>query len=117
MFFCTLRARRKSAASIADGHSEEEAEEQVDSVDRERSRLCEALFQRRLADALALPLMLNTAVGNEPVVQTILGHDADLSKAVPKPRTTNVRRALNSAVIRERLLSPQAMYARPRLGG
>jgi hypothetical protein len=33
---------------------------------------CEALFQRRLADAFAYHMMINTAIGNENVISTIL---------------------------------------------
>jgi len=58
---------------IADGHSEEEAEEMVDSVDRERIAYVKHYFNADWPTRSLYHMMLNTAVGNEPVVMTILG--------------------------------------------
>ena len=57
---------------IADGHSEEEAEEMVDSVDRERIAYVKHYFNADWPTRSLYHMMLNTAVGNEPVVKTIL---------------------------------------------
>jgi len=57
---------------IADGHSREEAEELVDSVDRERIAYIKHYFNAQWPTRSLYHLMLNTAVGNEPVVSTIL---------------------------------------------
>ena len=70
------RAPRKSAALIADGHSEQEAEELVDSVDRERIAYVKHYFNADWPTRSLYHLMLNTAVGNEPVVEDDSGYDA-----------------------------------------
>jgi cytidylate kinase len=57
---------------IADGHSEQDAVEQVDSVDRERIAYVKHYFNADWPTRSLYHVMLNTAVGNEPVVQTIL---------------------------------------------
>jgi cytidylate kinase len=57
---------------IADGHSEQDAIEQVDSVDRERIAYVKHYFNADWPTRSLYHVMLNTAVGNEPVVQTIL---------------------------------------------
>jgi cytidylate kinase len=62
----------KIRRTMAEGHSEEEAAEQVDSVDRERIAYVKHYFNADWPTRSLYHLMLNTAVGNEPVVQTIL---------------------------------------------
>lgn len=57
---------------IADGNRVEEAEELVDSVDRERAAYIRHYFNADWPTRSLYHLMLNTAVGNEPVIQTIL---------------------------------------------
>lgn len=57
---------------VADGHSEQDAIEQVDSVDRERIAYVKHYFNADWPTRSLYHVMLNTAVGNEPVVQTIL---------------------------------------------
>lgn len=57
---------------VADGCSEEDAIERVDSVDRERSAYVKHYFNADWPTRSLYHVMLNTAVGNEPVVQTIL---------------------------------------------
>jgi cytidylate kinase len=57
---------------VADGQSEEDAIEQVDSVDRERMAYVKHYFNADWPTRSLYHVMLNTAVGNEPVVQTIL---------------------------------------------
>jgi cytidylate kinase len=57
---------------IADGHGEEDAIERVDSVDRERIAYVKHYFNADWPTRSLYHVMLNTAVGNEPVIQTIL---------------------------------------------
>jgi cytidylate kinase len=57
---------------MAEGHTKEDAVEQVDSVDRERMAYVKHYFNADWPTRSLYHLMLNTAVGNEPVVQTIL---------------------------------------------
>jgi cytidylate kinase len=57
---------------VADGHSEQDAIEQVDTVDRERIAYVKHYFNADWPTRSLYHVMLNTAVGNEPVMQTIL---------------------------------------------
>ena len=57
---------------IADNHSEPEAEELVDTVDRERIAYVKHYFDADWPTRSLYHMMINTAVGNEPVVKTIL---------------------------------------------
>ena len=57
---------------VAEGHSEEEAVDLVDSVDRERIAYVKHYFNADWPTRSLYHIMLNTAVGNEPVVRTIL---------------------------------------------
>jgi cytidylate kinase len=62
----------KIRRTMAEGHSEEDAAEMVDSVDRERIAYVKHYFNADWPTRSLYHLMVNTAVGNEPVVQTIL---------------------------------------------
>jgi cytidylate kinase len=55
-----------------DGNSQEEAEDQVDVVDRERVAFIKHYFDADWPTRSLYHLMLNTAVGNEAVIRTIL---------------------------------------------
>jgi cytidylate kinase len=57
---------------MADGHSENDAAELVDSVDRERIAYVKHYFNADWPTRSLYHLMLNTAVGNEAVNQTIV---------------------------------------------
>jgi cytidylate kinase len=57
---------------VEDGHSESEAEEMVDTVDRARMAYVKHYFNADWPTRSLYHLMVNTAVGNEPVIQTIL---------------------------------------------
>jgi cytidylate kinase len=57
---------------IDDGSTRDEAEEQVEQVDRERIAYIKHYFNADWPTRSLYHLMLNTAVGNEPVIQTIL---------------------------------------------
>jgi len=62
----------KVRRTMGDGHSESEAEDLVDSVDRERVAYVKHYFNADWPTRSLYHLMMNTAVGNEPVIQTIL---------------------------------------------
>jgi cytidylate kinase len=55
-----------------EGHSESEAEELVDTVDRERIAYIKHYFNADWPTRSLYHIMANTAVGNEPVIATIL---------------------------------------------
>jgi cytidylate kinase len=57
---------------MEDRHTREEAEELVESVDRERVAYVKHYFNADWPTRSLYHLMMNTAVGNEPVVRTIL---------------------------------------------
>jgi cytidylate kinase len=74
---------------IADGHSQQDAVEMVDSVDRERMAYVKHYFNADWPTRSLYHVMLNTAVGNEPVVQTIL----DTMRLVEgRPKATDYER-------------------------
>ncbi len=62
----------KIRRTIAEGHSEQEAEERVDTVDRERMAYVKHYFNADWPTRSLYHLMVNTAVGNEPVIKTIM---------------------------------------------
>jgi cytidylate kinase len=62
----------KIRRTMADGHSQAEAEELVDLVDRERIAYVKHYFNADWPTRSLYHMMLNTAVGNEAVVKTIL---------------------------------------------
>ena len=72
--------------TIADGHSRGEAEEMVDTVDRERIAYVKHYFNADWPTRSLYHLMVNTAVGNEPVVNTILDTMHQVSGS---PKATN----------------------------
>jgi len=57
---------------ISEGMSEKEAEEAVDTVDRERADFIDKYFHMEWPNRSLYHAMLNTAVGDETVIQTIL---------------------------------------------
>jgi cytidylate kinase len=57
---------------LARGKSDKEAQELVDTVDRERSNFLEKYFRVEWPDRAIYHLMINTGAGDETVVQTIL---------------------------------------------
>ncbi len=62
----------KIRRTMAEGHSREEAEDMVESIDRERIAYVKHYFNADWPTRSLYHVMLNTAVGNEAVVQTIL---------------------------------------------
>jgi cytidylate kinase len=74
---------------MADGYAEDDAAEMVDSVDRERMAYVKHYFNADWPTRSLYHIMLNTAVGNEPVVQTIL----DTMRLVEgRPKATDYER-------------------------
>ncbi len=76
----------KIRRTITDGHSEEEAEEMVGTVDRERVAYVKHYFNADWPTRSLYHMMLNTAVGNEPVVKTILH---TMNQVVESPKATD----------------------------
>ena len=68
---------------LADGLTEAEAEERVDSVDRERIAFVKHYFNADWPTRSLYHVMINTAVGNEAVIDTIL-HTMHLVEGHPK---------------------------------
>jgi cytidylate kinase len=62
----------KIRRTMDDGHSREEAEEMVDTVDRERIAYVKHYFNAEWPTRSLYHLMMNTAVGNDAVVKTVL---------------------------------------------
>ena len=58
---------------LARGKSEKEAEELVDSIDRERTDFIKKYFNVDWPDRAIYHSMINTAIGDDDVVQMILG--------------------------------------------
>lgn len=67
---------------LLDGSSSVEAEEQVDSVDRERKAFVKHYFDADWPTRSLYHVMINTAVGNEAVIETIL-HTMHLVEGQP----------------------------------
>ena len=65
---------------ISGGMVETEAEEAVDTVDQERSAFVDRYFQMKWPNRALYHAMLNTAVGDELVIQTILNLKQALEK-------------------------------------
>jgi cytidylate kinase len=76
----------KIRRTLADGHTEEEAEELVDSVDRERMAYIKHYFNADWPTRSLYHLMMNTAVGNKPVIQTIVSTMRSVERS---PKATN----------------------------
>ena len=76
----------KVRRTIADGHSTLEAEELVDTIDRERIAYVKHYFNADWPTRSLYHVMLNTAVGNEPVVKAILD---TMRLVVGKPKATD----------------------------
>jgi len=57
---------------VEDGSNETEAEELVDTIDRERIAFVKHYFDADWPTRSLYHVMINTAVGNESVIETIL---------------------------------------------
>jgi cytidylate kinase len=71
---------------LNDGSTESEAEENVDSVDRQRIAFVKHYFDADWPTRSLYHVMINTAIGNESVIQTIL-HTMQLVEG--RPRATD----------------------------
>lgn len=76
----------KIRRTVADGHSEVEAEDMVDTIDRERMAYVKHYFNADWPTRSLYHMMLNTAVGNEPVINTILD---TMHQLAGSPKATN----------------------------
>jgi len=76
----------KIRRTIADGHSQQEADELVDFVDRERIAYVKHYFNADWPTRSLYHMMLNTAVGNDPVVKTIL---ETMHRVASRPKETD----------------------------
>jgi cytidylate kinase len=87
----------KIRRTMAEGNSEEDAKELVDSVDRERAAYVKHYFDADWPTRSLYHLMLNTAVGNAPVLQAIL----DTMRLVEgRPKATDYERPSVPASLR-----------------
>lgn len=76
----------KIRRTITDGYSAHEAEEMVDSVDRERIAYVKHYFDADWPTRSLYHIMVNTAVGNEPAIETIL---ATMRRVERSPKATD----------------------------
>ena len=79
----------KIRRTVADRHSEEEAEEMVDTIDRERMAYVKHYFNADWPTRSLYHVMLNTAVGNEAVIHTILD---TMNLVAGSPKATDYER-------------------------
>lgn len=79
----------KIRRAMADGVSRDDAEERVDSVDRERIAFVKHYFGANWPTRSLYHVMLNTAVGNDAVVETIL---STMSLLEGTPKATDYER-------------------------
>lgn len=70
---------------IADGYSREEAEDRVENVDRERIAYVKHYFNADWPTRSLYHMMINTAVGNDAVIETIL---ETMQRVAGKPKAT-----------------------------
>jgi cytidylate kinase len=82
---------------IVDGHSEDEAEDLVDTVDRERIAYVKHYFDADWPTRSLYHIMVNTAVGNELVVHTILN---TMQEVAGGPKATDYEPAKAPVLVR-----------------
>ncbi|HEY3455854.1 MAG TPA: cytidylate kinase-like family protein [Bryobacteraceae bacterium] len=70
--FLYARREEKVRRLLARGKSEQEAEQLVDTVDRERADFIQKYFNVEWPDRSIYNIMINTAIGDEEVVRMIL---------------------------------------------
>jgi cytidylate kinase len=73
---------------LSRGKSEKDAQELVDTVDRERAGFIEKYFHVAWPDRAVYHVMINTAVGDETVVQTIVNFMKVLDSKINNSKTT-----------------------------
>ena len=84
----------KIRRTIAEGHSEEEAEELVESIDRERMAYIKHYFNADWPTRSLYHMMVNTAVGNDAVMNTIL---STMQTVAGSPKATEYERPKSPA--------------------
>jgi len=84
----------KIRRTIAEGHSEEEAEDLVESVDRERMAYIKHYFNADWPTRSLYHMMVNTAVGNDAVMNTIL---STMQTVAGSPKATEYERPKSPA--------------------
>ena len=73
---------------LARGKSEKEAQELVNNVDRERAGFIEKYFHVAWPDRAVYHVMINTAVGDETVVQTIVNFMKSFDSKISNSKTS-----------------------------
>jgi cytidylate kinase len=71
-FFLYASREEKISRLISEGNSEREAERLVDTVDRDRAAFIRSYFHAELPNRSLYHAMINTASGDETVIQAIL---------------------------------------------
>ena len=89
MCSCMRRGRRRFDARWLTDTREKEAEEMVDTVDRERIAYVKHYFNADWPTRSLYHMMMNTAVGNEPVISTILD---TMQQVAGSPKATDYER-------------------------
>jgi len=84
----------KIRRTIAEGHSEAEAEELVESIDRERMAYIKHYFNADWPTRSLYHMMVNTAVGNDAVMNTIL---STMQTVAGSPKATEYERPKSPA--------------------
>jgi cytidylate kinase len=69
----------------SEGMSEADAEEAVDTVDRDRADFVDKYFHMQWPNPSIYQAMLNTAMGDEIVIEAILHLKGSLDKSLPRP--------------------------------
>jgi cytidylate kinase len=73
---------------LSRGKSEKDAQELVDTVDRERAGFIEKYFHVEWPDRAVYHVMINTAVGDETVAQTIVNFMKAFDSKISNSKTT-----------------------------
>ena len=100
--FSSMRPRSEKLRRLRlMGHSDKEAEELVDTVDRDRIEFVKHYFGADWPTRCLYHMMINTAVGDEVVISTVLDTMRLLEKPVTRRsgRSRSLKSARNSLVI------------------
>jgi CMP/dCMP kinase len=82
-FFLYAPTQDKVRRLVSEGHKQEHAEAMVDSVDRERAAFIKNYFHAEWPNRAVYHAMINTALGEDAVVEAILGF---MKQAAPGPK-------------------------------
>ena len=89
--FCLRFTRRKNSPPAGDGQEPEDAEDLVDNVDKERVAYIKHYFNADWPTRSLYHLMINTAIGDEKVIATILHGMERLTAHPAETRLRGVR--------------------------